>query len=185
MSQNAPVLIAMFLVVLALVSGAVVVANRLLRADTSEQTEPELGSEAWRTATAEVVSTLKAGNRTFLQVRFRAGRSLIRTDVPYPASQGVVPLVPQRVPIKYAPSDPGHLRPAPGRSNPAAGDRVRRPEPTGHPRPAHQSLSHAGTTTSPRTPVEGPGVRGLHPAGCRERIVHHAESPVRTGPDVR
>jgi hypothetical protein len=106
MSQNAPVLIAMFIVVLALVSGAVVVANRLLRADTSEQSEPDLGSEAWRTATAEVVSILRAGNRTFLQVRYRAGRSLIRTDVLYPAAQGVVPLVTQRVPIRYDPAAP-------------------------------------------------------------------------------
>jgi hypothetical protein len=41
-----------------------------------------------------------------LQVRYRAGRSLIRTDVLYPAAQGVVPLVTQRVPIKYDPAAP-------------------------------------------------------------------------------
>lgn len=103
--KDAPVLIAMFMVVLALTTGAVVAVNRLLREDTSEHSDPELGSAEWRMVDAEVLSTLRAGNRAFLQVRYRAGTSLVRSDVLYP-SRTAVPLVGQRVPIRYDPAAP-------------------------------------------------------------------------------
>ena len=106
MSQNTLVFIAMVIVTAALASGAVVVvSNRLLREDADRPAEPERGSEAWRPVTAEVVSILRAGNRTFLQVRYRAGRSLIRNDLLYPA-RTPVPVVGQRVRVRYDPSAP-------------------------------------------------------------------------------
>jgi hypothetical protein len=97
----------LLLVVLALGSGVVVAVNGLLRADTRES-EPELGSESWRPVNAVVVSVLRAGDRTFLQVRYRAGTSLILNDVPYPARsiRGPLPIVGQRVPIRYDPAAP-------------------------------------------------------------------------------
>ena len=106
MSHTTPVFIAMVIVTAALVPGAVmVVSHRLLRADTDRPVDPERGSEAWRPVTAEVISILRAGNRTFLQVRYRAGRSLVRSDVLYPA-RTPVPLVGQRVRVRYDPAAP-------------------------------------------------------------------------------
>lgn len=98
----------LLLVVLALGSGAVVTFNRLLRADEDSRSEPELGPGLARTANAEVVSVLRAGNRTFLQVRYRAGTSMIQTDVLYPASLEV-PLVGRRVPVRYDPGAPARV----------------------------------------------------------------------------
>jgi len=107
--NDAPVLIGMFIVVLGLGSAAVVAFNRLLRADsTIRDSEPELGSEAWRAVNAQVVSVLRAGNRTFLQVRYQVGTSLILNDVLYATNglEGAVPIVGQRVPIRYDPAAP-------------------------------------------------------------------------------
>lgn len=121
MSHNTLVFIAVVIVTAALVSGAVmVVSNRLLREDTNRSTEPELGSEGWRPVTAEVISILRAGNRTFLQVRYRAGRSLVRNDVLYPA-RTPVPVVGQRVLVRYDPAAPARAvydaqQPATGRT---------------------------------------------------------------------
>ncbi len=106
MSHTTLVFIAMAVVTAALVSGAVmVVSNRLLREDTDRPVGPERGSEGWRPVTAEVISILRAGNRTFLQVRYRAGRSLVRNDVLYPA-RTPVPVVGQRVQVRYDPAAP-------------------------------------------------------------------------------
>ena len=133
MSHNTMVLIAM-VIVTALVSGAVmVVSHRLLREDTNRPAEPERGSEGWRPVTAEVVSILRAGNRTFLQVRYRAGRSLVRSDVLYPA-RTPVPLVGQRVRVRYDPAAPARAiydgQPAAGRT-----PRVIEPDAPGGPIP--------------------------------------------------
>lgn len=119
--NDAPVLIAMFIVVLGLGSAAVVAFNRLLRADDStiRDSEPELGSEAWRAVNAQVVSVLRAGNRTFLQVRYQVGTSLILNDVPYPTQSvhGPVPIVGQRVPIRYDPAAPARAVYDPARAD--------------------------------------------------------------------
>jgi hypothetical protein len=70
--------------------------------------DPEIDSASWRRANAEVISVLRAGNRTFLLVRFQVGTSLIRNDVRYPLP-GTVPHAGQRVPIKYDPAAPARL----------------------------------------------------------------------------
>lgn len=106
MSHNTLVFIATMIVTATLVSGAVMVlSNRLLREDRNRPADPERGSEGWRPVTAEVISILRAGNRTFLQVRYRAGRSLVRNDVLYPA-RTPVPVVGQRVRVRYDPAAP-------------------------------------------------------------------------------
>ncbi|TCC42903.1 hypothetical protein E0H75_38500 [Kribbella capetownensis] len=68
----------------------------------------ERESANWRQVDAEVLSVLRAGNRTFLLVRFPVGTSLIRNDVRYPLP-GPVPYAGQRVPIKYDPVAPARV----------------------------------------------------------------------------
>jgi len=70
--------------------------------------DPEIESANWRRVDAEVISVLRAGNRTFLLVRFAVGTSLIRNDVRYPLP-GAVPNAGQRVPIKYDPAAPARV----------------------------------------------------------------------------
>ena len=71
---------------------------------------PDPGSEfaTWRPVDAEVISMLRAGDRTFLLVRFSVGTSLIQNDVQYPLP-GAVPHVGQRVPIMYDPAAPARV----------------------------------------------------------------------------
>jgi len=57
--------------------------------------DPEIESANWRRVDAEVISVLRAGNRTFLLVRFAVGTSLTRNGVRYPL-QGAVPHAGQR-----------------------------------------------------------------------------------------
>jgi hypothetical protein len=71
---------------------------------TTERADDEVGSESWRTVNAEVVSVLRAGNRTFLRVRYPVGTQLIENDVMYPLPQ--TPDVGRRVPIRYDPAAP-------------------------------------------------------------------------------
>jgi hypothetical protein len=70
--------------------------------------EPAPGSAAWRPATAEVVSVLHAGKRTFLLVRYQIGSQLIHNDVMYPLA-GEAPISGQRVPIRYDPTAPARM----------------------------------------------------------------------------
>jgi Protein of unknown function (DUF3592) len=90
-------------VVLALGAGALALYSQF--SDGGESPEPDTGTETWRTVNAEVVSVLKAGSRTFLLVRYTVGSSLIHNDVLYPLA-GKVPIVGQRVPIRYDPAAP-------------------------------------------------------------------------------
>src|SRR5262245_49589235 len=69
-------------------------------------TTPE--SATWRPATAEVVSVLHAGKRTFLLVRYQVGSRLIHNDVMYPLA-GEVPAPGRRVPIRYDPTAPARM----------------------------------------------------------------------------
>jgi hypothetical protein len=69
---------------------------------------PNAEAYPWRPGTAEIVSVLRAGNRTFLLVRYRAGNRIIHNDVLYPLA-GKVPDIGQRVPIKYDPSAPARV----------------------------------------------------------------------------
>lgn len=70
--------------------------------------DPEIESANWRRVDAEVVSVLRASDRTFLLVRFAVGTSLIRNDVRYPLP-GAVPHAGQRVPIRYDPVAPARV----------------------------------------------------------------------------
>jgi hypothetical protein len=112
------------LVVLAAVAlgiGMLVLVSRFAGRD--DERDPGIESADWRRANAEVISVLRAGNRTFLLVRFQVGTSLIRNDVRYPLP-GAVPHAGQRVPIKYDPAAPARvvfdLEPS-GRTSPEAG----------------------------------------------------------------
>ena len=90
-------------IVLALGAGALALYSQF--SDAGDSPEHETGTETWRTVNAEVVSVLKAGSRTFLLVRYSVGTSLVHNDILYPL-QGEVPVVGQRVPIRYDPSAP-------------------------------------------------------------------------------
>ena len=63
---------------------------------------------AWVPATAEVVSVLQAGKRSFLLVRYQVGSRLIHNDVMYPLA-GAVPTSGHRVPIRYDPTAPARM----------------------------------------------------------------------------
>lgn len=63
---------------------------------------------AWISTTAEVVSVLQAGKRSFLLVRYQVGSRLIHNDVMYPLA-GVVPTSGHRVPIRYDPTAPARM----------------------------------------------------------------------------
>lgn len=67
--------------------------------------EPDKGTEGWRRTDAEVVSVLRAGTRTFLEVRYLVGTSVVQSDVFYPA-EGGPPLPGRRIPIRYDPAAP-------------------------------------------------------------------------------
>jgi hypothetical protein len=90
-------------IVLALGAGALALYS--LFSEAGDSPEHEAGTETWRTVNAEVVSVLKAGSRTFLLVRYSVGTSLVHNDILYPLP-GEVPVVGQRVPIRYDPSAP-------------------------------------------------------------------------------
>lgn len=62
----------------------------------------------WLPATAEVVSVLQAGKRSFLLVRYQVGSRLIHNDVMYPLA-GEVPTSGHRVPIRYDPTAPARM----------------------------------------------------------------------------
>jgi hypothetical protein len=70
--------------------------------------DPDIESGSWRRVDAEVISVLRASNRTFLRVRFSVGTSLIHSDVQYPLADAV-PHTGQRVPIRYDPVAPARL----------------------------------------------------------------------------
>ena len=65
-------------------------------------------ADTWRPATAEVVSVLHTGKRTFLLVRYQVGSRLIHNDVMYPLT-GDVPTFGHRVPIRYDPAAPARM----------------------------------------------------------------------------
>jgi hypothetical protein len=92
------------LVLLAMVPLAIVFLTPLGR--SLRRAEPASDAAvAWRPATAEVVSVLHAGKRTFLLVRYQVGSRLIHNDVMYPLT-GDVPTPGHRVPIRYDPTAP-------------------------------------------------------------------------------
>jgi hypothetical protein len=79
-----------------------------LRKATAAKTPGHTDHAAWCPVTAEVVSVLRASNRTFLLVRYHVGRQLIHNDVRYPLA-GSVPAPGERVPIRYDPSAPARM----------------------------------------------------------------------------
>lgn len=102
----------MFTVELTVLAGvaAAVVALFLVSSfgEHDDARDEDLQVANWRTVDAEVVSVLRAGNRTFLRVRFAVGTSLIHNDVRYPLP-GTAPHVGQRVPIRYDPAAPARM----------------------------------------------------------------------------
>ena len=70
--------------------------------------DPEPETSGWRQTDAEVLSVLRAGDRTFLLVRFAVGSSVIRNDVWYPLT-GPAPTAGRRVPVKYDPESPARV----------------------------------------------------------------------------
>ncbi len=70
--------------------------------------DPDLEMAGWRRTEAEVLSVLRAGDRTFLLVRFAVGSSVIRNDVWYPLA-GPAPTAGRRVPVKYDPESPARV----------------------------------------------------------------------------
>jgi hypothetical protein len=94
-----------FLIAAAIVVGLglLILVNRLGR-----HVDPHVESASWRQVDAEVISVLRASNRTFLRVRFSVGTSLIHSDVQYPLADAV-PHTGQRVPIRYDPVAPARL----------------------------------------------------------------------------
>ena len=93
------------LVLIALVPLAIVFLAPLGRL---RKAEPSPETVAWRPATAEVVSVLHTGKRTFLLVRYQVGSRLIHNDVMYPLT-GEVPTPGRRVPIRYDPTAPARM----------------------------------------------------------------------------
>lgn len=73
--------------------------------DVVDALDPE--TDTWRPTDAEVVSVLRASNRTFLLVHYLVGSQLVRIDVMYPLA-GDVPQSGQRIPIRYDPASPAH-----------------------------------------------------------------------------
>jgi len=61
--------------------------------------------QSWPTADAQIVSVLRASNRTFLLVRYTVGTQLIHNDVLYPLP-GETPAIGKRIPIRYDPAAP-------------------------------------------------------------------------------
>jgi hypothetical protein len=86
----------------AVLSAVLILASRFGGAD---DVSAPVDSANWRRMDAEVISMLRAGNRTFLRVRFSVGTSLIHSDVRY-SLPGAVPHAGQRVPIRYDPAAP-------------------------------------------------------------------------------
>jgi hypothetical protein len=101
---------------IAVAVGMPVVASRTAERDDNSHPDVELAH--WQRVNAEVISTLRAGNRTFLRVRFSVGTSLIQTDVQFPLA-GAVPHPGRQVPIRYDPAAPARVtfdvRPSAGR----------------------------------------------------------------------
>jgi hypothetical protein len=94
------------LVLIALVPLAIVFLAPLGRIRKAESASD--AAVAWRPATAEVVSVLHAGKRTFLLVRYQVGSRLIHNDVMYPLT-GDVPTPGYRVPIRFDPTAPARM----------------------------------------------------------------------------
>jgi hypothetical protein len=94
------------LAVVAVAMGLLVVVSRFGRRD--DASDPDIEFSSWRWADAEVISILRASDRTFLRVRFSVGTSLIQNDVRYPLP-GAVPHAGQRVPIRYDPAAPARM----------------------------------------------------------------------------
>jgi hypothetical protein len=94
------------LAVVAVAMGLLVVVSRCGRRD--DASDPGIEFATWRRVDAEVISTLRAGNRAFLRVRFSVGTSLIQNDVQYPLP-GAAPHAGQRVPIRYDPAAPARM----------------------------------------------------------------------------
>jgi hypothetical protein len=93
-------------VLIALVPLAIVFLAPLGKLRRTAEPAPE--TAVWRPATAEVVSVLHAGKRTFLLVRYQIGSQLIHNDVMYPLA-GQAPIAGQRVPIRYDPTAPARM----------------------------------------------------------------------------
>ena len=101
-----PTIVLLLIVGTALGVGVLVLVSVLGGAGQDRDVEVE--HEDWRPANAEVISVLRTSNRTFLQVRYLVGTSLIRNDVRYPLP-GAVPHVGRRVPIRYDPLAPARV----------------------------------------------------------------------------
>jgi hypothetical protein len=93
-------------VLIALVPLAIVFLAPLGKLRRTAEPAPE--TAVWRPATAEVVSVLHAGKRTFLLVRYQIGSQRIHNDVMYPLA-GQAPIAGQRVPIRYDPTAPARM----------------------------------------------------------------------------
>lgn len=96
------------LVLLATTPLAIVFLSPLGRLRKATGTKTDAEHAAWRPVTAEVVSVLRASNRTFLLVRYHVGTQQIHNDVQYPLA-GAVPAPGERVPIRYDPSAPARM----------------------------------------------------------------------------
>jgi hypothetical protein len=89
-----------------------------IRLDLPERLDIVVESERWHPVNAEVISVLRASDRTFLRVRYSVGTRLIENDVRYPFP-GATPAAGRRVPLRYDPAAPArviydHRRTPPG-----------------------------------------------------------------------
>jgi len=89
----------------ALLAGFGFLVLAAVRLDLPARLDIAAESESWRPVNAEVISVLRAGNRTFLRVRYPVGTRLIENDVLYPIP-GETPDAGRRVPIRYHPAAP-------------------------------------------------------------------------------
>lgn len=98
-------MILLSIVVLAVGTGVLVVRSLHGWLGPEPVREPDIGTEAWRRTDAEVVSVLRAGTRTFLEVRYPVGTSIVQSDVYYPV-KGEPPLPGRQIPVRYDPAAP-------------------------------------------------------------------------------
>ncbi len=96
------------IVVAAMGTGVLVVRSLFGWLGPEPVREPDKGTEAWRRTDAEVVSVLRAGSRTFLEVRYIVGTSVVQSDVFYPV-KGEPPLPGRRIPVRYDPAAPARV----------------------------------------------------------------------------
>jgi hypothetical protein len=85
--------------------GSVILAGRF---GGRTSADAELETAGWRSTEAEVLSVMRAGDRTFLLVRFTVGSSVIRNDVHYPLA-GPAPKAGRRVPVRFNPEAPAQV----------------------------------------------------------------------------